>query len=121
MFQENTATPRTFTKVRGTETATLHFMRGFCLEVKIVYYVYLIKSQQDKHWKYIGSTHDLERRFNDHQNGKVFSTKNYRPFVLVYYEAYMPEKDAPQRERQLKYFGNAYRFLIKRIENSLVD
>jgi len=96
-------------------------MRGFCLEVKIVYYVYLIKSQQDKHWKYIGSTHDLERRFNDHQNGKVFSTKNYRPFVLVYYEAYLPEKDARQRERQLKYFGNAYRFLIKRIENSLVD
>jgi len=81
----------------------------------------MIKSKQNKPWKYIGSTNDLERRFNDHQDGKVFSTKNYRPFVLVYYEAYLSEKDAREREKQLKYFGNAYRFLIKRIENSLLD
>jgi putative endonuclease len=86
-----------------------------------VYYVYLIKSQQSSHWKYIGSTNNLERRFNEHQDGKVFSTKNYRPFILVYYEAYLSEKDARERERQLKYFGNAYKFLIRRIENSLMD
>ncbi len=86
-----------------------------------MYYVYLIKSQKVKGWKYIGSTNDLERRIEEHNNGKVFSTKNYRPFVLVYYEAYISEKDAREREKQLKYFGNAYKFLVRRIENSLKD
>ncbi len=86
-----------------------------------MYYVYLIKSQKVKGWKYIGSTNDLERRFQDHNSGMVFSTKNYYPFELIYYEAYMSEKDAREREKQLKYFGNAYKFLIKRIENSLKD
>ena len=80
-----------------------------------MYYVYMIKSLLNKSWKYIGSTNDLERRFNEHQAGQVFSTKNYRPFALVYYEAYMSEMDAREREKQLKYFGNAYKFLIKRI------
>jgi putative endonuclease len=80
-----------------------------------------MKSQQSSHWKYIGSTNDLERRFSEHQDGKVFFTKNYRPFVLIYYEAYLSEKDAREREKQLKYFGNAYKFLIKRTTNSLMD
>ncbi|MBI5286383.1 MAG: GIY-YIG nuclease family protein [Deltaproteobacteria bacterium] len=83
------------------------------------YYVYLIKSQKVKNWKYIGSTNDLEKRIEEHNDGKVFSTKNYRPFVLVYYEAYISEKDAREREKQLKYFGNAYKFLMKRTINCL--
>lgn len=45
----------------------------------------------------------------------------YCPFDLIYYEAYTSEKDAREREKQLKYFGNAYKFLIKRIDNSLKD
>lgn len=84
-----------------------------------MYYVYLIKSQRNKNWKYIGSTNDLKRRFNEHQNGEVFTTKNYCPFELIYYEAFLSEKDARNREKQLKYFGNAYKFLIKRIKHSL--
>lgn len=82
-------------------------------------YVYLIKSKKVSGWKYIGSTNDLEKRFEEHNNGRVFSTKNYCPFDLIYYEAYTSEKDAREREKQLKYFGNAYKFLIKRVENSL--
>lgn len=61
----------------------------------------------------------MERRMREHNDGNVFSTKNYGPFSLVYYEAYLMEKDAREREKQLKYFGNAYKFLIKRIKNSL--
>lgn len=72
-------------------------------------------------WKYIGSTNDLARRIEEHNDGNVFSTKNYRPFVLVYYEVYTSEQDAREREKQLKYFGNAYKFLVRRIENSLKD
>jgi len=79
----------------------------------------MIKSLLNKDWKYIGSTNDLSRRIEEHNDGHVFSTKNYRPFQLAYYEAYFAEKDARERERQLKYFGNAYKFLIKRIKSSL--
>ncbi|HMT00819.1 MAG TPA: GIY-YIG nuclease family protein [Candidatus Absconditabacterales bacterium] len=32
---------------------------------------------------YVGSTNNLERRFEEHQGGKVSSTKNVRPLVLV--------------------------------------
>ncbi|MCK4329992.1 GIY-YIG nuclease family protein [candidate division WOR-3 bacterium] len=84
-----------------------------------MYYVYIIKSKAVKDWKYIGSTNNLEKRFKEHQDGKVFSTRKYTPFILVYYEAFLSEKDARNREKQLKYFGNAYKFLIKRIKNSL--
>ena len=86
-----------------------------------MFYVYVIKSKKNNGWKYIGSTNDLWRRFEEHNNGEVFSTKNYCPFTLVYYEAYASEKDARKREKQLKHFGNAYKFLIKRITNSLTD
>ena len=84
-----------------------------------MFYVYLIKSKKITGWKYIGSTNDLKRRFEEHNNGKVFSTKKYCPVTLVYYEAYASEEDAREREKQLKHFGNAYKFLIKRIKNSL--
>ena len=86
-----------------------------------MFYVYLIKSKKINGWKYIGSTNDLKWRFEEHNNGEVFSTKNYYPFTLVYYEAYTSEEAAREREKQLKHFGNAYKFLIKRIKNSLTD
>jgi len=84
-----------------------------------MYYVYLIRSQKVNGWKYIGSTNNLERRIKEHNNGKVLSTKNYGPFSLIYYEAYLSENDAREREKQLKHFGNAYKFLMKRIKNCL--
>jgi len=30
-------------------------------------------------------TKEIENRLNEHNNGKVFSTKNRRPFQLIYY------------------------------------
>lgn len=51
---------------------------------------------------YVGHTDDLKRRFNDHNSGKVFSTKPNRPWELIYYESYKSKKDATQREVQLK-------------------
>ena len=84
-----------------------------------MYYVYILKSKKIKNWLYIGSTNNLKRRFEEHQNGKSFSTKNYKPFILIYYEAFFSEIDARERERQLKSYGNSYKFLKKRIINSL--
>jgi len=68
---------------------------------------------------YIGSTGDLRKRFSDHNNGKVFSTKRRIPFELIYYEAYKAEKDARGREHNLKLRSRAYAQLKKRIGECL--
>ncbi|MEA1926467.1 MAG: GIY-YIG nuclease family protein [Patescibacteria group bacterium] len=84
-------------------------------------YVYLLKSKKIDHWHYVGSTNNLKKRYKEHQKGKVFSTKNYEPFILIYYEAFLSEKDAREREKQLKYKGNSLKFLKKRLEYSLIE
>jgi putative endonuclease len=68
---------------------------------------------------YIGSTTDLKRRFQEHNSGKVQSTKHRAPFELIYYESYKSEKDAREREHNLKLRSRAFQQLKKRIENSL--
>ena len=57
----------------------------------------------------------MERRLEEHLKKKVFSTKNFQDFDLIYYEAYIFEKNARLREKRLKYFGKAYQELKKRI------
>jgi len=85
-----------------------------------MYYVYIIKSLRDGKL-YIGYTNDLRSRFKKHQEGKVVSTKYRRPFVLVYYEAYMSEEDAKEREKQLKHFGKSYSQLKRKIRRSIYN
>lgn len=83
-----------------------------------MFYMYLIRSKKDG-MLYTGSTDDLRRRFNEHNTGKVFSTQQRRPFELIYYEAYHSEKDAREREHNLKLRANALSQLKRRIPNSL--
>jgi len=64
-------------------------------------YVYVLQSKKDRHF-YTGWTNDLRKRFLEHNSGKVFSTKNRRPFKLVYYEACINREDAKIREKYLK-------------------
>lgn len=52
-----------------------------------MYYTYILKSKKDSQF-YLGSTKDLKKRFKEHNDGKVYSTKYRKPFELVYYEAY---------------------------------
>ena len=66
-----------------------------------IYYVYLLKSTVNKRL-YIGKSSDLKERVKRHNDGLVKSSKAYRPWVLVYYEAYRAPKDTSKRERQLK-------------------
>ena len=82
-------------------------------------YVYVLKSSVDNNM-YIGSTTDLKRRFREHNNGMVKSTKDRRPFEIVYYESYKSEKDARIREHNLKLRSRAFQQLKKRISNSLL-
>jgi putative endonuclease len=63
-----------------------------------MWYVYVLQSQKNKNWFYKGSTNGLKRRFYQHQNGEVKSTKPYKPFKLVYYEAYLTRKKQLEKE-----------------------
>lgn len=67
--------------------------------------VYVLKRKDDEY--YIGYTNDLIGRVTEHK--KEYSCK------LIYYEAYIFEKSARNRERKIKYYGSAWRALKKRI------
>lgn len=73
-----------------------------------MFYVYVLRSKVDSKL-YIGFTKNLRKRIREHNLGLVTSTKNRRPFKLVYYEASYIMKDAIAREKSLKTgFGRAY-------------
>ena len=84
-----------------------------------MFYTYILKSIKDGKL-YIGYTSDLKRRIFEHNAKTELSTKNRTPFQLVYYEAYLSEKDAKLREHNLKRFSGSYIHLKKRIKNSLI-
>ncbi|MFC1841430.1 GIY-YIG nuclease family protein, partial [Thermodesulfobacteriota bacterium] len=51
-----------------------------------MYYTYVLHSELDGNF-YVGYTKDLKLRFEQHNKGKVESTKDRRPLKLIYYEA----------------------------------
>ena len=71
-----------------------------------MYYVYILRNKKNKEL-YIGYTSNLKRRLHEHNKENDFN--------LVYYEAYLLEKNARNRERKLKYYGSAWRGLKKRL------
>ena len=83
-----------------------------------MFYVYILRSKKDGDI-YLGSTNDLKRRVTEHNQGLSISTKNRRPFEIIYYEAYEFEKDARYREKNLKLRRNAFTQLKLRISQSL--
>ena len=66
-----------------------------------MYYIYVLRSLKDGKL-YNGYTNNLKRRFLEHNNGLVESTKNRTPFKLIYYEAYCNQQDATSREKYFK-------------------
>ena len=66
-----------------------------------MFYVYYLKSQKYNQ-NYIGYTEDLKTRLKRHNDGLVQSTKPYRTWELIFYEAYKNKKDAKRRECYLK-------------------
>lgn len=83
-----------------------------------MFYVYIIKSMKNNQL-YFGSTNDLRRRLTEHNSGLNSHTRKYRPYNLVYYEAYKAEGDAREREANLKLRANAFNQLKRRIVASL--
>ncbi len=83
-----------------------------------MYWIYILKSVEDGSL-YIGRTNNLKKRIEEHNLGKNFSTKRYKPWICVYCEGYYNREDAAKRERNLKYFGKVYSQLKRRLKNSL--
>jgi putative endonuclease len=83
-----------------------------------MHFVYILKSRKSKAL-YIGCTNNLVKRFREHNTGLVQSTRPYIPWRLVYYEAYVSEKEAYHREHNLKLRSNAWNQLKKRINGSI--
>ena len=67
----------------------------------IMFYNYILQSEKNKNL-YVGYTPDLKKRLIKHNQGLVKSTKPYRPWRLIYYEACLNEKNAKRREHYLK-------------------
>lgn len=82
-----------------------------------MFYVYTLKSLKDNDL-YWGFSSKLRERVEEHNKGQVGATKDRRPLKLVYYEAYLSEKDARERERQLKRRAKSFIGLKRRIKNS---
>jgi putative endonuclease len=82
-----------------------------------MFYVYVLKSGRDGKF-YIGHTADLRKRFDEHNQGKVESTRCLIPFELIYYEACRCVADAVHRERYLK-STYGHRYLKNRLKYDL--
>ena len=81
-----------------------------------MFYVYLLQSVDSPNQLYIGQTIDLKRRLIEHNAGRNTSTKRYKPWKVVYYEAYPYRDQAIEREAQLKHYGQARTVLKKRLQ-----
>ena len=82
-----------------------------------MYYTYVLLSEMDNKF-YIGYSKDVKLRFEQHQKGLVESTKNRKPFKLIYYKACLKQEDALRREKYLKtHYGRL--FLQKRLKSYL--
>lgn len=83
-----------------------------------MFFLYILKSLKDENL-YIGYTSNLRKRIEEHNSGKSQSTNPRKPFKLIYYEAYLSEKDAKHREHNLKLGSRALAQLKKRLEDTL--
>lgn len=73
--------------------------------------VYILRCINSRY--YIGSTNNLERRLNDHQQGKVKATRYIRPIALVFFQHCESLTGARKLEYQLK--SKKSRIIIEQI------
>lgn len=84
-----------------------------------MYFIYVLKSKKDTNF-YVGKTKNLKERLEEHKNGNVPSTRNRRPFDLVYCEVSRNVKDATHREVYLKTAWGK-RYLKNRLKYDFCD
>ena|SRR6516162_8589344 len=76
--------------------------------------VYVLRSKVTQRY-YVGHSKNSWKRLHDHNDGKVRSTKAYRPWEIIYTECYDTKNEAFKREREIKSYkgGEAFKKLIK--------
>ncbi|MFC7336603.1 GIY-YIG nuclease family protein [Haloferula chungangensis] len=67
-----------------------------------MFYAYIIRSEMDYSKFYYGSTDNLRRRIRDHNSGKNLTTKDSKPWKLIWYGGFANEGEAREFERYLK-------------------
>lgn len=82
-----------------------------------MFYTYVMRSKKDSKW-YTGVTNNLRKRFKEHNENRVVSTKNRGSFEVIYYEACINEQDARAREKYLK-SGMGKRYIKNRLKRFL--
>jgi putative endonuclease len=75
-----------------------------------MHYVYILKNKSNT-TLYIGYSNNLKQRMRQHKLNKEVE--------LIYYEAYLSERDARRKERKLKLYGSAWRGLKQRLSDTL--
>lgn len=80
-----------------------------------MFYVYVLWSKSHDRL-YVGYSSELRNRFQQHNQGISKATKLFRPYELIYYEAFVEKKDAKNREVYLK-SGWGRRSLKKMLPN----
>lgn len=78
-----------------------------------MYYAYILLSLKS-HIFYYGSTKDLKKRLEDHNNGRSFATKPHIPWILVWYVGFQTKEEAEDFELYLK-SGAGKAFAYKRL------
>ncbi|CAN5600668.1 hypothetical protein BH20VER3_BH20VER3_15990 [soil metagenome] len=78
-----------------------------------MFYVYVLKNPKSAAL-YYGFTSNLRQRFRAHQE-----MPKHAGWKLIYYEAYVHEQDARDRERMLKQYGAARGHLKQRMARSM--
>lgn len=80
-------------------------------------YVYVLHSKKDNQL-YVGSSQDVKKRLQDHNEGKVPATRDRIPLEIVHYEAFANKYDAFFREKWLK-TGWGRKYLRKSLHNKM--
>jgi len=66
-----------------------------------MHYLYILKSEKyDRN--YTGVTGNIKKRLKNHNDGRVKSTKAWRPWIVEYIEEYPTLSEAKKREWFLK-------------------
>ena len=82
-----------------------------------MFYVYILQSKKTTRL-YTGSTSNLRKRLQEHNQKLGFWTLDYAPWSIVYYEACHNERDARSREKYLK-SGMGKRYVKNRLKRFL--
>ncbi|MGE0642859.1 MAG: GIY-YIG nuclease family protein [Nitrospira sp.] len=66
-----------------------------------IYYLYILLNEAGTR-TYTGVSDDIEKRLKEHNEGKVTSSRPYRPYKVIYTQAFTTLRETRQEERYYK-------------------